>query len=145
MTENTYRKVSQDELEYERREARLKYQLQYNTEISVAREQGLAQGFAKGLGIEEPINSPTFTIVQEYTQGRIPLYHFDVYRISDVSEMDEIGYEEYFYSDGVCLVEWGKLIDELFPDNTTYISISKDLSKGFDYRKVEVATKEMED
>lgn len=103
------------------------------------------QGFAKGLGIEEPINSPTFTIVQEYTQGRIPLYHFDVYRISDVSEMDEIGYEEYFYSDGVCLVEWGKLIDELFPDNTTYISISKDLSKGFDYRKVEVATKEMED
>ena len=68
-----------------------------------------------------------------------------IYRISDVSEMDEIGYEEYFYSDGVCLVEWGKLIDELFPDNTTYISISKDLSKGFDYRKVEVATKEMED
>ena len=103
------------------------------------------KGLADGLGITEPIQSPTFTIVREYEEGRLPLYHFDVYRISDVSEMDEIGYEEYFYSDGVCLVEWGKLIDELFPDNTTYISISKDLSKGFDYRKVEVATKEMED
>ena len=103
------------------------------------------KGLADGLGITEPIQSPTFTIVREYEEGRLPLYHFDVYRISDVSEMDEIGYEEYFYSDGVCLVEWGKLIDELFPDNTTYISISKDLSKGFDYRKVELATKEMED
>ena len=96
------------------------------------------QGFAKGLDITEPINSPTFTIVQEYTEGRIPLYHFDVYRIGDVSEMDEIGYEEYFFSDGVCLVEWGNLIKELLPENTIYITISKNLEKGFDYRSITV-------
>lgn len=96
------------------------------------------QGFAKGLGIDEPINSPTFTIVQEYHEGRIPLYHFDVYRIGDVTEMDEIGYEEYFFSNGVCLIEWGSLISELLPENTKYITISKDLSKDFDYRKIEI-------
>lgn len=96
------------------------------------------QGFAKGLGINEPINSPTFTIVQEYHEGRLPLYHFDVYRIGDIAEMDEIGYEEYFYSEGVCLIEWGNLISEIMPENATYITISKDLSKGFDYRRIEV-------
>ena len=80
------------------------------------------QGFAKGLGINEPINSPTFTIVQEYHEGRLPLYHFDV----------------YFYSEGVCLIEWGNLISEIMPENETYITISKDLSKGFDYRRIEV-------
>ena len=96
------------------------------------------QGFAKGLGINEPINSPTFTIVQEYHEGRLPLYHFDVYRIGDITEMDEIGYEEYFYSEGVCLIEWGNLISEILPENATYITISKDLSKGFDYRRIEV-------
>lgn len=96
------------------------------------------QGFAKGLDINEPINSPTFTIVQEYHEGRIPLYHFDVYRIGDITEMDEIGYEEYFYSDGVCLIEWGNLIEEIMPENTIYITINKDLSKGFDYRRIEV-------
>ena len=96
------------------------------------------QGFAKGLGINEPINSPTFTIVQEYHEGRLPLYHFDVYRIGDVEEMEEIGYEEYFYSEGVCLIEWGNLISEIMPENATYITISKDLSKGFDYRRIEV-------
>ena len=96
------------------------------------------QGFAKGLGINEPINSPTFTIVQEYHEGRLPLYHFDVYRIGDITEMDEIGYEEYFYSEGVCLIEWGNLISEFMPENATYITISKDLSKGFDYRRIEV-------
>ena len=96
------------------------------------------QGFAKGLGINEPINSPTFTIVQEYHEGRLPLYHFDVYRIGEITEMDEIGYEEYFYSEGVCLIEWGNLISEIMPENATYITISKDLSKGFDYRRIEV-------
>ena len=96
------------------------------------------QGFAKGLGINEPINSPTFTIVQEYHEGRLPLYHFDVYRIGDITEMDEIGYEEYFYSEGVCLIEWGNLISEFMPEDATYITISKDLSKGFDYRRIEV-------
>ena len=96
------------------------------------------QGFAKGLGINEPINSPTFTIVQEYHEGRLPLYHFDVYRIGDITEMDEIGYEEYFYSEGVCLIEWGNLISEIMPENSTYITISKDLSIGFDYRRIEV-------
>lgn len=96
------------------------------------------QGFAKGLGINEHINSPTFTIVQEYHEGRLPLYHFDVYRIGDITEMDEIGYEEYFYSEGVCLIEWGNLISEIMPENATYITISKDLSKGFDYRRIEV-------
>lgn len=96
------------------------------------------QGFAKGLGIDEYINSPTFTIVQEYKDGRLPLYHFDVYRISDVTEMDEIGYEEYFFSDGVCLVEWGNLVSEILPENTVYITIEKCLEKGFDYRKITI-------
>ena len=97
------------------------------------------QGFAKGLGVLEPINSPTFTIVQEYYDGRMPLYHFDVYRIDGPWDMDDLGYEEYFYGDGVCLVEWGSLIKELMPDNTVYITIEKNLEKGFDYRKITVS------
>ena len=100
------------------------------------------QGLAAGLGITEPVNSPTFTIVQEYHEGRLPLYHFDVYRIADVSEMDEIGYEEYFFSDGVCLIEWGTLIEELLPDSTITITIEKDLQKGFDYRKITISNGE---
>lgn len=96
------------------------------------------QGFALGLGIDEPISSPTFTIVQEYHEGRLALYHFDVYRVGDVSEMDEIGYEEYFFSDGVCLVEWGNLVPELFPEDTIYITIEKNLDKGFDYRSITI-------
>ena len=96
------------------------------------------KGFGKGLGIEEPISSPTFTIMQIYEQGRLPLYHFDVYRIGDVEEMDELGYEEYFYSDGVCLIEWSTLIQEIIPDNAIEIVIEKDLEKGFDYRKITI-------
>lgn len=96
------------------------------------------QGFASGLNITEPINSPTFTIVQVYEEGRLPFYHFDVYRISDVDEMDEIGYEEYFYGDGVCLVEWGNLIEEIMPRDVITITIKKNLEKGFDYREITV-------
>lgn len=96
------------------------------------------QGFAKGLGIDEPVNSPTFTIVQEYHSGRMPFYHFDVYRIADVEEMDEIGYEDYFYGEGVCLVEWANLIEEILPERLTAVTIEKDLEKGFDYRKITV-------
>ena len=100
------------------------------------------QGLAEGLGIEEPINSPTFTIVQIYEEGRIPLYHLDVYRIGDISEMDEIGYEDYFYGDGVCLIEWANLIEELLPEQYVEIRIEKNLEKGFDYREITVSQKE---
>ena len=95
-----------------------------------------AQGLASGLGIEEAINSPTFTIVQVYDEGRLPFYHFDVYRIGDIEEMDEIGYEDYFYGDGVCLVEWAELIKELLPEKRVELLIEKDLQKGFDYRRI---------
>ena len=84
------------------------------------------------------VNSPTFTILQVYEEGRLPLYHFDVYRIGDVEEMDEIGYEDYFYGDGVCLIEWANLIEEILPEKYTEIRIEKDLEKGFDYRKITV-------
>lgn len=96
------------------------------------------QGFAAGLGIAGPVNSPTFTIVQQYEDGRLPLYHFDVYRIGDISEMDEIGYEDCFYGDGVSLVEWGGLIEEILPENVITVKIEKDLEKGFDYRRITV-------
>lgn len=96
------------------------------------------KGFAVGLGIEDVIDSPTFTIVKEYTEGRLPLYHFDVYRIGDISEMDEIGYEEYFYGDGVCLIEWSTLIEEIIPQDAIKIRIEKNLEKGFDYRRIVV-------
>lgn len=94
------------------------------------------KGMAKGLGIEEPVTSPTFTILQEYESGRLPLYHFDVYRIGDPEEMDEIGYEDYFYGQGICLIEWAGLIRELIPDEAVRISIEKDLEKGLDYRRI---------
>ncbi|MDO5410829.1 MAG: tRNA (adenosine(37)-N6)-threonylcarbamoyltransferase complex ATPase subunit type 1 TsaE [Lachnospiraceae bacterium] len=94
------------------------------------------QGFAAGLEITEPVSSPTFTIVQVYEEGRLPLYHFDVYRIGDPEEMEEIGYEDYFYGDGVCLIEWSELIEELIPEEAMSILIEKELSKGFDYRRI---------
>lgn len=99
------------------------------------------QGFAEGLDILEPVNSPTFTIVQQYEEGRLPLYHFDVYRIGDVSEMDEIGYEDCFYGEGVCLIEWSDLIEEILPDSVIKVKIEKDLEKGFDYRRITVTGK----
>ena len=98
----------------------------------------LTKGFAEGLGITEPVSSPTFTIVQVYEEGRMPFYHFDVYRIGDIEEMDEIGYEDCFYGEGVCLVEWANLIEEIMQENTIWITIEKDLEKGFDYRRIEV-------
>ena len=96
------------------------------------------KGFASGLSIDEPVDSPTFTIVKEYLSGRLNFYHFDVYRIGDVSEMDEIGYEDYFYSDGVCIIEWANLIEEIIPNDAISITIEKDLEKGFDYRKIQL-------
>ena len=96
------------------------------------------QGLAAGLGITEAINSPTFTIVQVYEEGRMPFYHFDVYRIGDIEEMDEIGYEDYFYGEGICLIEWANLIEEILPENICKITIEKNLDKGFDYRSITV-------
>ena len=96
------------------------------------------QGVAAGLGITEPVSSPTFTIVQVYEDGRLPFYHFDVYRIGDVEEMDEIGYEDYVYGEGVSLIEWANLIEEILPEHYTEIKIEKDLEKGFDYRRITI-------
>ena len=96
------------------------------------------QGVAKGLEINEPVNSPTFTIVQIYEEGRIPFYHFDVYRIGDIEEMDEIGYEDYFYGEGLCMIEWAELILDIIPEHAKKITIEKDLEKGFDYRRITI-------
>ena len=96
------------------------------------------QGFAAGLGITGPVNSPTFTILQIYDEGRLPFYHFDVYRIADVEEMDEIGYEDCFYGEGVCMIEWANLIEEILPEHFTEIKIEKNLEKGFDYRRISI-------
>lgn len=96
------------------------------------------QGIADGLGITEPVSSPTFTIVQVYEEGRMPFYHFDVYRIGDIEEMDEIGYEDYVYGEGVSLIEWANLIEEILPEHFTEIKIEKNLEKGFDYRRISI-------
>ena len=96
------------------------------------------KGLAAGLGITEPVSSPTFTIVQVYDEGRLPFYHFDVYRIGDVEEMDEIGYEDYVYGEGVSLIEWANLIEEILPEHFTEIKIEKNLEKGFDYRRISI-------
>ena len=96
------------------------------------------QGVASGLGITEPVNSPTFTIVQVYEEGRLPFYHFDVYRIGDIEEMEEIGYDDYFFGEGICLIEWAELIKEILPENRISITIEKDLSRVFDYRRITI-------
>lgn len=96
------------------------------------------QGFAEGLGIREPVSSPTFTIVQVYEEGRLPFYHFDVYRIGDVEEMEEVGYEDYVMGEGVSFIEWADLIREILPEKRTEVVIEKDIEKGFDYRKIEI-------
>lgn len=96
------------------------------------------QGFAAGLGIQEPVNSPTFTILQVYEEGRLPFYHFDVYRIGDVEEMDEIGYEDCIYGGGVCLIEWANLIEPILPEQYFEVVIEKDPERGFDYRRIAV-------
>ena len=101
------------------------------------------QGIADGLEIDEPICSPTFTIVQVYEEGRLPFYHFDVYRIGDIEEMDEIGYEDYFFGDGVCMIEWANLIEEILPKKRWDITIEKDLEKGFDYRKITIIRRDV--
>ena len=96
------------------------------------------KGLADGLGITEPIQSPTFTIVREYEEGRLPFYHFDVYRIGDIEEMEEIGYDDYFFGNGVCMIEWAELIEELIPENSIHVTIEKDLERGFDYRRITI-------
>ena len=101
------------------------------------------QGMAKGLEISEAISIPTFTIVQVYDEGRLPFYHFDVYRIGDISEMDEIGFEDYVYGEGVSLIEWANLIDEILPEKRTEITIEKDLEQGFDYRRITIVEREV--
>lgn len=103
------------------------------------------QGFAKGLGIDGPVNSPTFTILQVYDKGSMPFYHFDVYRIGDVEEMDEIGYEDCFYGDGVCMIEWADLVKEIIPSSAIRITIDKDLSRGTDYRLIKISGDRYED
>lgn len=97
-----------------------------------------SQGFAAGLDIKESVNSPTFTIVQEYEEGRLPFYHFDVYRIEDSEEMEEVGFTDMIYGEGVCLIEWANLIEDILPEHYTKVIISKDLNKGFDYRMIQV-------
>jgi len=99
------------------------------------------QGFAKGLGIDEIVNSPTFTIVQEYSNDKVSFYHLDVYRIADITELDEIGFEEYVYGDGVTLIEWANLITEALPKKYTKITIEKDIDRGFDYRRITIEEK----
>ena len=96
------------------------------------------QGVAAGLGITEPVSSPTFTIVQVYEEGLLPFYHFDVYRIGDIEEMEEIGYDDYFFGEGICLIEWAELIRDILPEKRIEITIEKDLTQGFDYRRITV-------
>lgn len=95
-----------------------------------------AKGMAEGLGVLEPVSSPTFTILQEYTSGRIPFYHFDVYRVEEPEEMEETGFDDAIFGEGVSLVEWAELIKDIMPQHYTQILIEKEPEKGFDYRKI---------
>ena len=94
------------------------------------------KGFARGLGVKEELSSPTFNILKSYRSGRLPLYHFDVYRIEDISEMDETGYEDCFYGNGVTLIEWAEQIEALLPPETLRIRIERKPEKGPDYREI---------
>lgn len=109
-----------------------------NGELGVGKTV-FSKGFAKGIGVKEHITSPTFTIINIYESGLIPFYHFDVYRIADYYELDEIGYEDYFFGEGVTMVEWATLIEEVIPGDAVDITIEKDLEKGFDYRKITIS------
>lgn len=97
-----------------------------------------AKGFAEGLGVTEPVTSPTFTIVQEYLSGRLPFYHFDVYRIGDPDEMEETGFYDYLDRGGVVLIEWAELIEDILPSPRTAIKLEKDLDGDDDYRLITV-------
>ena len=103
------------------------------------------QGVAVGLDITEAISSPTFTIIQVYENGRLPFYHFDVYRIGDIEEMEEIGYDDYFFGEGICLIEWANLIEEILPEKLISVTIEKDLEQGFDYRRITIEGLTIED
>ena len=103
-----------------------------------AGKTAFTRGLARGLGVADRVTSPTFTIVQIYEEGRMPFYHFDVYRIGDVEEMEEIGYEDCFYGEGLCLIEWANLIEEILPEHYRQVTIEKDLEKGFDYRRITI-------
>jgi len=98
-----------------------------------------SKGFAEGVGVTSTVSSPTFTIVHSYDEGRCSFHHFDVYRISDADEMYEIGFEEYIGGEGICLIEWANLIDDILPEDKITVDISKNLEKGTDYRKIEVS------
>jgi len=103
-----------------------------------AGKTAFARGFARGLGIEADITSPTFGIVNEY-RGRLPLYHFDVYSIKHIQEMEDTGYEEYFWGDGVSLVEWADIIEQILPTDVIYVNFERDTSLGENYRRIKVA------
>lgn len=100
-----------------------------------AGKTAFVQGLAKGLGVRQIPGSPTFTIMNCY-DGKYPLYHFDVYRIVDPEEMYEIGYDEYIGGDGICVIEWAELIEDILPEERYEITIERDYEKGEDYRRI---------